>query len=233
LGLLDDLQKEVKEIVSRQWTERDGTVVPTPADLKLGNDGVKLQATVLYADLVGSTELVSQRKYWFSAEVYKAYMVCAAKIIKSQSGAVTAYDGDRIMGVFIGENKEDAAIRAAMQINWALINIVNSEIKSFYVKGPYAASHAIGVDTSELFACRIGVRNDNDIVWVGRAANYAAKLSALRNGYPIYITGNTYDKLSIKCLYGGPASSHMWEERTWTAMDKLRIFRSNWWWKLY
>jgi len=26
---------------------------------------------------------------------------------------------------------------------------------------------------------RVGVREDNDIVWIGRAANYAAKLCAL------------------------------------------------------
>jgi class 3 adenylate cyclase len=43
----------------------------------------------------------------------------------------------------------------------------------------YQLKHVIGIDSSSLFACRIGIRNDNDAVWVGRAANYAAKLSAI------------------------------------------------------
>ena len=33
----------------------------------------------------------------------------------------------------------------------------------------------LGIDTSKLFVARTGIRKSNDLVWVGRAANYAAK----------------------------------------------------------
>jgi class 3 adenylate cyclase len=73
--------------------------------VKLGNDAVKLSATVLYADLADSTKLVDGHTKQFSAEIYKTFLHCAAKIIRSEDGVITAYDGDRVMAVFIGDRR--------------------------------------------------------------------------------------------------------------------------------
>src|SRR5207248_4620847 len=100
--------------------------------LKLNNDAVKLDATVLYADLSASTGLVDGYKQHFAAEIYKAYLHCAAKIIRSEDGVITAYDGDRVMAVFIGTSKNTSAARSALKINWAVKNIVNPALKDQY-----------------------------------------------------------------------------------------------------
>jgi hypothetical protein len=71
MGLSDDLAKEVKEIFATSFTVRDGQKVPEPQDVKLDNDAVKLEGTVLYADLAESTNLVNNYFNWFAAEVYK------------------------------------------------------------------------------------------------------------------------------------------------------------------
>ena len=70
MGLKDDLQKEVKDIFAIQWQIRDGKKVPETEDLNLGNDAVKIKATVLYADLAESTSLVDNQKPHFAAEIY-------------------------------------------------------------------------------------------------------------------------------------------------------------------
>ena len=57
MALSDDLNSKVKEIFRTAWSERDGVKIPEPEDLKLGNDAVKLDAAVLYADLAESTYL--------------------------------------------------------------------------------------------------------------------------------------------------------------------------------
>ena len=44
-----------------------------------------------------------------AAEVYKSYMACAVRIIKDEDGSITAYDGDRVMGIFIGNVKNTTA----------------------------------------------------------------------------------------------------------------------------
>jgi hypothetical protein len=51
MALKEDLESEVAEIFQSQWTTRNGTVVPSPSDIKLKNDAVNLTGTVLYADL--------------------------------------------------------------------------------------------------------------------------------------------------------------------------------------
>lgn len=90
MALKEDLEEEVAKIFREQWTARDGRGVPDPEDLGLGNDSVKLDATVLYADMADSTSLVDTNRLSFAAEVYKAYLTCAARIIKDEGGGWSA-----------------------------------------------------------------------------------------------------------------------------------------------
>src|SRR5687768_8827800 len=104
MSLTDELSERVTTIFGERWEKRDGNKVPDTPDLKLSNDAVLLEGTVLYADLAQSTALVDAYKPHFAAEVYKAYLACASRIITAQDGVITAFDGDRVMGVFIGKS---------------------------------------------------------------------------------------------------------------------------------
>jgi len=231
MALADDLTTEVAAIFSARWSVRDGTVIPAPADLRLGNDAVKLAGTVLYADMADSTGLVDAQEAAFAAEIYKAFLTCCARIIKARGGTITAYDGDRIMAVFIGNMKNTNAAKCALQINYAMNEIIRPKLKAQYPNRNYVPGHSVGVDTSELFIARIGVRNDNDLVWVGRAANYAAKLCGLRDGaYTSWITAAVYNVLESSAKTG-PGGQSMWEARTWTARNNMSVYRSSWQWK--
>jgi class 3 adenylate cyclase len=205
--------------------------VPEPQDLKLGNDAVSLNATILYADMSDSTKLVDDQIADLAAEVYKSYMACAARIIKFEGGSITAYDGDRVMGIFIGDMKNTTAARTALKISWAVKTIVNPALVSQYGTGAYQMQHCIGIDTSSIMASRIGVRNDNDLVWVGRAANYGAKLSSLDAGY-VYITDTVFNKLHDSSKFSGEPRRLIWEKRWWTAMNNMTVYRSGWIWSL-
>lgn len=231
MGLKEDLEAEVATIFRSKWTERDGEKVPEAEDLKLGNDAVKLNATVLYADLADSTALVDGYKQFFSAEIYKTFLHCAAKIVRDEDGAITAYDGDRIMAVFIGTSKNTSAVRTAMKMKWAMENIIRPALKKQYPNVTYVPKHVVGIDTSDLFIARTGVRGANDLVWVGRAANYAAKLSSLSQSYTTYITHDVYSVLhkTVRNSNGGDGD-HAWTTLTWTEFNNSIIYGSNWWW---
>lgn len=116
MALDTELATEINTFLSTNWQARDGQKVPEAEEIKLGNDAVQLHATVLYADLAESTQLVDGYKAWFAAEIYKSYLHCASKVIRSEGGVITVFDGDRVMGVFIGERKDAAAARAALKI---------------------------------------------------------------------------------------------------------------------
>ncbi len=229
MALKDDLTSQVGAIFKNSWSETKGRVVPVPSDVGLGNKGTLLeQAVVLYADLDGSTSMVDTMKWQAAAEIYKTFLLCAARVIKSENGDITAYDGDRIMAIFIGENKQDRAARAALKLRWAELQIIEPQMKAVYKNSEFRIKHTVGIDISDLRAVRTGVRGDNDLVWVGRAANYAAKLTTLSSDYPTRITKALYDGLSssLRISNGKP----MWDERFWTPMNDMKIYRSNWWW---
>src|ERR1700732_3775324 len=128
MAFKEDLESEVKKIFREQWTNTNGTVVPESEDLVLGNEAKVIEGTVLYADLSGSTKLVDGYQRHFAAEIYKTYLHCAAKIIRQENGTITAYDGDRIMGVFIGSSKNTSAVKCGLKINWVVKNIINPAI---------------------------------------------------------------------------------------------------------
>lgn len=225
----DDLIKEIKLIFKTDWKEREGRKIPDTEDVKLGNDAVNIDGTVLYADLTDSTGLVNNYKSWFAAEVYKAYLVGACRVIKDNSGEITAFDGDRVMAIFIGERKNTNAAKTALKINY-IVGEINKLIKQSYPSTSYELSQKIGIDTSKLFVAKTGIRNSNDLVWVGRAANYAAKLSSLENSYQhTFITESVYNKLADEAKFGGNPKRNMWEKRTWIEKGTT-IYGTNWYW---
>jgi class 3 adenylate cyclase len=225
MELSDDLKSEVAKIFRSQWSIRDGQVVPDTPDLKLDNDGVRLTATVLYADIDGSTGMVDSKTATFAAEVYKTYLLCASRIIKSEDGVITAYDGDRVMAVFTGNSKNTSAVRCGMKIKSAVLEIINPGIKKQY-DTDFQLKQVVGIDTSELLVARTGIRGANDLVWVGRAANYAAKLSSIsEQPFSTFISEAIYNNMhdSVKFTSG----TNMWEQRTWLGKT---VYRSSWHW---
>jgi class 3 adenylate cyclase len=229
MALKSDLEDWCYDVFKSVWTTRNGTKVPDE-DSKLGlkNEAIEIEGTVLYADMADSTALVDTKTKHRSAEIYKTFLYCAAKIIREYEGVITAYDGDRVMAVFIGGSKNTNAVRAALRIKWAVKNIVIPQMKKVYTDDDYEIKHVTGVDTSKLFVAKTGVRGANDLVWVGRAANHAAKLSALPPTYT-YITKDVYDGMNEEVkVYKG---REMWEERKWNFNDST-IYRSSWGWAI-
>jgi class 3 adenylate cyclase len=233
MGLLDELKGDVVKIFRSQWELRKGLKVPSPEDLKLGNDAAEFErATVLYADLSGSTEMVNSNDWRIAAEIYKAFLICAAKIVRSEGGQITSYDGDRIMGLFIGDSQSTSAATCGLKINYAVVNVINPAFSAQYPSNSYTVRQVVGIDTSHIRAARTGVRGDNDIVWVGRAANYAAKLTNIDLEQRTWITKDVYDILNKSAKFGGERQENMWKQFTWTANKNMEIYGSTWWWRV-
>ena len=208
-----------------------GQVVPDSSDVALGNNNVTLEGTVLYADLVDSTELVDNYQNHFAAEIYKTYLISACRIIRNHGGEITAFDGDRVMAVYLGKKKNSDAAHSALNIRWAVDKIINPAIKAQYPDTSFSLKQAVGIDTGSLFVARTGIRGSNDLVWVGRAANYAAKLCGVRQGqYTTFITEEVFKRLNDDAKYGEGHRS-MWDKLMWAEMG-IAIYGSSWWWEV-
>lgn len=228
-----DLTEECDKIFRSPWSKSQGQKVPEPEDLPLGNHAVELiPATVLYADLDGSTNMVDTKSWQIAAEVYKTYLLCATRVIRSCGGAITSFDGDRVMGIFIGGSQSSTAAQCSLKINYAVQKIFNPRFKQQYSHLAFEVVHVVGIDRSEVRATRTGIRGNNDIVWVGRAPNYAAKLTSAGTNFRTWITEEVYDKLNESSKYGGSQKQNMWTARYWTSMNNKTVYGSNWTWNV-
>lgn len=228
MALIDDLKQEVWETYSSRWEVERAQVIPGADDLRLTNHAKEfVSVTVLYADLDGSTSMVDTHDWQLCAEVYKAYLRCAARIINAEGGTITAYDGDRIMAVFTGDAKNTSAARAALKLNYAVREVVNPLFSAMYATAAFPIKHSVGIDTSEMRAARIGVRGNNDLVWVGRAANHAAKMASL-DGLPIWIAGEVYALMNESVKFDNQGVD-VWEAHLWKPMGDRLIYGTGGW----
>ena len=224
MPLRNDLNSEVRQILRERWRINPSRGAPSSNDLELNNHGATINATVLYADLDESTKLVDQQEDVFAAQMYKTYLVCAARIISSEQGSITAYDGDRIMAVYTGRRTAERAVRTALKIGCAVKEIINPAIRDLNPNTRFVMKQSCGVDTSKLLVTRTGPRSANDLVWVGRAANHAAKLSS-REAPATHITAAVYGQLPQN-LRVSKTGRPIWTETKAPEIGSRKIYSS-------
>ncbi|WP_425824622.1 adenylate/guanylate cyclase domain-containing protein [Streptomyces fractus] len=211
--------------------------MPATEDVRLfSNDAVKLDAVYLYADLLGSTALARDFRPETAGKVIRASLRAASKIIKAHGGEIRSYDGDRVMGIFVGGLKNSSAAESALKIKWAMQEVVKPTL---FAKLPHLKREGftprmcVGIASGEAFIARAGVRDHSDLVSIGRAPNVAAKLSDIREAglYSTYITAEVYKRLSPETKLSN--GTDMWEPRTHTiGEERLSIYRSSYRWSI-
>lgn len=230
----EDLESAVKDVLNQPWDERESTSVPSTEEVALiANGAVNIEATMLYADLADSTELAMYDRK-MTAKIYKAFLLCASRLIKNCGGEIRSFDGDRVMGVFIGDSKNSSAAKCALQIHWVFLNIIKPKFEEKYTvlkNGTLQLAHCVGIDTGKVLVVKGGIRNNNDLLWVGQAPNVAAKLSGIRTKpYFTYITEAVYDRLRSDLKTHNERS--MWESATWSGVKGIsKVYRSSWHWQ--
>ena len=235
MGLEDLLSEETNKIINQSWNIREGRKVPTSEDIALAGGAVRLDATFLYADLSQSSYLATEFQQRTAAKVIRAVLYNMSRIITSFSGTVTSFDGDRVMGIFIDNYKNTNGAKCALKMNYAVKNILNPKLTSHFQslkRDGFDISHCVGVDTSPVLVVRAGQRGSNDLVWIGRAPNLAAKLSDIRESpYSSFISDTVYDNMNDSSKFGGDNNRNMWEKRSVDFRGKKQIvYRSNWTW---
>jgi adenylate cyclase len=234
MSFKDDLATEANNVQAQAWAIRDGKVVPETNDFNLAGGAVRLTATMLYADLADSTAIaIYDRRV--AARVFKSFLAVCSRIIRDRGGYVRSFDGDRVMGVFVGDSKNTSAAKAALQINDSFLKIIKPKLEAKYEvfqNGTYGLGHCVGIDTSEVLVIRGGIIDNNDLVWVGSAPNVAAKLSGIRSTpYNSWITGSVYEAMNAE-VEKGPNCEDIWEQRVnVTAIPGGVGYRSHWRWE--
>lgn len=231
MPVLSDIQSDVANIVSQKFSVVQAQVVPENDNIALVGGAKSLTATMFYADLADSTKIAMFDQH-IAAKLFKCFLAASARVVRAEGGEIRSFDGDRLMAVFMGGTKNTDAVRAALKLKFAFDTAIATKFRSTYLafqNGTYPLAYTCGIDTSDVLVVRGGMRNNNDLVWVGRAPNVAAKLSGIREGdFRTFITKAVFDAMNNEVKFGGNPQRAMWESRNWTQGPVSSIYRSNW-----
>jgi class 3 adenylate cyclase len=140
------------------------------------------------------------------------------KIINDNGGKVRSFNGDGMLAFFMGDSRASSAVKSAMQIDWFVTDLLQPKFKRYFENNASALGKALGfdvgcgIDDGRVYAVKVGIRGTNDVAWVARATNTAAKLSNVGSGAKnIYITGVAYDRLLDWAKIGGDGKN-MWSD---------------------
>ncbi|MBS1023989.1 adenylate/guanylate cyclase domain-containing protein [Gluconobacter cerinus] len=223
------LTKVVDDIFGTTFEEREGRTVPETTDVALAKGAVKIDATFLYADLAGSGRIAQVCPWETTAKIIRAYLDCAVRLIRAYGGEIRSFDGDRVMGAFMGDNKNSNASKCAREIFWTTEKIIQPKANAKFASvrnNDVKIRQACGLDTGIARAVRAGIRNNNDLIWVGRSPSFAAKLSDVREfPYCTFISEDVYKRLNDTAK--APDGKVIWERRALKFADSDQvIYRS-------
>lgn len=227
------LQDRVNTLFGTTFEERDGRVVPSTDDVALKNGAVKIEAAFLYADLAGSAAIARTCPWTTTAKIIRAFLDCSTRLIIKHGGKVRSFDGDRVMGVFMGDAKNSSASICGREIHWAVRKIIQPSAASQFqsVKNAELEIRACsGIDVGDVRAVRSGVRDNNDLIWIGKAASFSAKLSDVRDsGYQTYISSRVHALLNKAAKYHSDSQS-MWTSVEFNYSGETEtVYKSNHW----
>jgi class 3 adenylate cyclase len=161
LSIADDVETGVDEVLKPNWSITEGTKVPETEDIVLRNGAVKLDATYVYADMADSTGLAQAYNQKIVAKTIRCYLHAATKILADRGAEIRSFDGDRVMGIFIGESKNTEAVRAALGISWAVEKVIKPRLKAKWDDFTWEMGHGVGIDTGDAMLVRGGVLRRN------------------------------------------------------------------------
>lgn len=196
MTLKEDIEYKINSALYEKHDEINARVVPTPKGIELRGGSKSLEAAFLYADLVQSSYIIKKFNSVTASKIIKIYLTCMCKLIRYHGGEITSFDGDRVMGVFIGDNKNNKATLCALKMGYVVSEIINPAFSNNLVAPElkkFKMSHCVGIDCSNVTVVKAGIAGSNDLIWVGRAPNLAAKLSEQRyQNYTTYISKQVF-----------------------------------------
>lgn len=225
--LRTELADEVGTILASDFTisTTDTSTVPHSDDgaITFPNLDAKSQACktidtcVLYIDIRRSTELSITHKPETVAKLYSAFVRSMTKAARHFGGHVRGIIGDRVMVIFDCADCFKNAVDCAILMNSAAKYVINK----YFTRNEVQCG--IGIDAGKMLVTKTGFRrrgveqyNYKNLVWLGRPANVASKLTDIANKPA---EGLSVDK--VRVAYASPlALEWQWKDEWPSAFAK-------------
>ena len=178
----------------------DAAPVAAPAataPVAVSAGGERRHLTVLFCDLVGSTEIATQLDPEEWREVVAGYHRAAAEAITRFGGYVAKYLGDGVMAYFgwpeAHDNDGERAARAGLALLDVISKLNQPSGTGVSQSSPVTLSVRVGIDSG---AVVVGAGASKDAEVFGETPNLAARLQATATPGTVLITAATHRLVS-------------------------------------
>jgi class 3 adenylate cyclase len=184
------------------WTGEDASqaMLHTPEDLPvLASAGVpggpqeaeRRQLTVLFCDLVGSTQLSGQLDPEDLRAVVRAYQEAAAAVIQQYAGHIAQYLGDGLLVYFGYPTAHEDDARRAVHTGMGIVEAIAA--LNTRLMGQYAVQLAVrlGIHTGPVVVGVMGGGGRHEHLALGETPNIAARLEGLAPANAVVISAAT------------------------------------------
>lgn len=194
---LKDLDDSVKVVTSSDFEVEiiETEFVPSFSDASITYDNLDtkkkkcklLESCVLYVDIRSSAKISAERQPKTLAKMYSSFVRTMIACARYYGGHVRNIVGDRVMVVFDKAKCFENAIDTAILMNSVCKHILNKRISSFEFRA------GIGIDYGKMLITKSGAIRQGDekefyrsLVWLGKPANTASRLTDLAHKTEIY-----------------------------------------------
>jgi len=155
------------------------------SDISLG--GQKIEVAVFFSDIRGFTEWSELREPEEVIKMLNTVLSYQADIVRSNGGDIDKFVGDELVAVFRGENKEQNAVKTAIEIQ----NVAGDLLKEY--KDDIAVG--IGINSGEVVMGAMGSEQRMDFTVLGNHVNLGARLCSAALPRQILISEHVYHHL--------------------------------------
>jgi adenylate cyclase len=170
----------------------------------LNHVSTKLPLVIMYADLVGSTNMSMTLPADKLTTIIRAFTYEISQVIYNHSGYVLKYVGDAVISFFPASYNKLLACDRAVQCSKSMLAVVKNGINPILNQYDYPELNVkIGMDQGENVIVQYGHDRSSPIDILGYCMNIAAKITSLTGPNKISIGQYVFDMLhpSIKSKF--------------------------------
>jgi class 3 adenylate cyclase len=170
----------LRVLLRRRPVFAEGRVLPKLEDLAV-MEGRQVEAAFVYTDLDSFTKIVAAQPTKVSFVLLQAFVELVTRITAHYEGAVVDCAGDRLLSVFHrpARNYSEEPVHQAITAAFWIQTMLQASADVFGERGILAPSVGIGIDYGSVTVGCVGFKNNKRLIFLGNAANNAAKLQDL------------------------------------------------------
>ena len=196
-----DPETLVAQTQDRMWRALEGqyrydSSLKDSQDFLLNHVNSKISLVIMYADLVGSTNMSMTLPVDKMITIIRAFTYEMTSIMRSYGGYVLKYVGDAVIAFFPSDYNKLLACDKAVQCGKSMITVIKNGINTILNQCDYPElSVKIGIDEGESVIVQYGQDKSSLIDILGYSMSITAKITSLTNPNKITIGKDVYDIL--------------------------------------